>query len=479
MNLGKPLIRAWCRPGPLVSALVGSSLWLSVSAAPLQRSLPIQRPLTLQKSVLDQRPLIRQKPLSLKKSLPLLTPPPPATNLGLPAIQYGRICPELQRSLQRVIGPQSGAWSVSVIDPRGQLLADINGGVARIPASNQKLITTAYALDSLGPDFRLRTRLIRRADGVLEISGEGDPDLSLAEIQRFAMVALNQGGSRSATLPTAPIKLLIREEPRQNWWPSDWHPADRAYAYGAPITRLALTSNALNMAVMNPVSRFQRVLRQELQKQGGNAQVQLINHNKHTASAMGGEPVVLHEEDSIAMHGLLSLANTESHNFTAEVLLREAADSWDLRRASLAANRWMQTQNLPSAGLRIADGSGLSRNNRVTSRTLAALLLRMGQHPLAAYYQASMAIAGQRGTLRNLYRGTGLQGRFWGKTGTLSGVRSISGILQTKDGPRYISMLANGAGSPNWIMGQLLTSTQALSPCPSLLSAWTPPAVRG
>ena len=56
---------------------------------------------------------------------------------------------------------------------------------------------------------------------------------------------------------------------------------------------------------------------------------------------------------------LLSLANTESHNFTAEVLLRQAADQWDVRAASAAAHRWMQQQGIPVGGLRVADGSGL------------------------------------------------------------------------------------------------------------------------
>ena len=75
--------------------------------------------------------------------------------------------------------------------------------------------------------------------------------------------------------------------------------------------------------------------------------------------------------------------------------------------------------------------------------------MRMDQHPFSAYYQASMAIAGQRGTLRNLYRGSVLDGRFRGKTGTISGVRSISGYLQTADGPRYVSMISNGSVRPN------------------------------
>lgn len=415
-------------------------------------------------------PIHNSVPKAVKASIPLLTPPPPTLFRGLPRVQHGRICPELQSNLKKNIGNNLAAWSVSVLDSRGQLLADINGGVPRIPASNQKLITTAYAIDQLGTDFRLRTRLVRRPDGVLEITGEGDPDLNLAEIQHFAKVALSHVDKSNPRQNSQPIRLLIREEPKRNWWPSDWHPADRAYAYGAPITRLALTSNALNMAVSNPASRLERVLKKEVQRQGGDAQVQLVHQDQNISPSIRGESVVLHEEDSISMHGLLSLANTDSHNFTAEVLLREAADSWDVRKAAISATQWMQSQNIPIAGMRIADGSGLSRNNKLTSRTIAALLMRMGQHPFASHYQASMAIAGQRGTLRNLYRGTGLQGNFWGKTGTLRGVRSISGILQTKGGPRFISMISNGAGSPNWTIGQMLTTTQRFSPCPSVIS---------
>jgi serine-type D-Ala-D-Ala carboxypeptidase/endopeptidase (penicillin-binding protein 4) len=69
--------------------------------------------------------------------------------------------------------------------------------------------------------------------------------------------------------------------------------------------------------------------------------------------------------------------------------------------------------------------------------------------------------------LRNLYTGSTLQGRFYGKTGTLTGVRSISGVLLTADGPRYVSAIANGAGSPNTVIGQVLRSVQETNLCPS------------
>jgi D-alanyl-D-alanine carboxypeptidase/D-alanyl-D-alanine-endopeptidase (penicillin-binding protein 4) len=368
-----------------------------------------------------------------------------------------------------------------VVDDRGQLLADLNGGLARIPASNQKLVSTAFALDRLGPDFRLRTQLLRHPNGSLELVGEGDPDLSIAEVQRIAMVALGQGGSRRASASTAPISLVVREEPRQRWWPSDWHPSDRSYAYGAPITRLALTSNALQMAVMNPAARLQRVLDLAIRRQGGQVQLELMDHDRVVVATSTSRniqdsillnsavqnSVVLHSEESAPMHALLSLANTESHNFTAEVLMREAANSWELGRASLITTRWLQSQGVPMSGVRIRDGSGLSRGNRLTSRAISTLLWRMAQHPLGSYYQASMAIAGQRGTLRNRFRTPSLYGRFWGKTGTLSGVKSISGVLETQNGPRYVSMISNGVYAPNAVMEDVLLANQRVSQCPS------------
>ena len=394
-----------------------------------------------------------------------LRPPPSTQRQGLPAHQGRPICPSLQRAIEAAVGSSAAPWSISVLDQRGQLLADLNGWLPRIPASNQKLISTAFALDRLGPDFRLRTRLLRHQDGRLELVGEGDPDLTITELQGLARVALGDHQGTPSAQPEQPVKLMLREQPRQHWWPSDWPADDRSYAYGAPITRLALTSNALHMAVLDPALRLRRVLQSTARQSG--KELSLVMVNAETAEPR--HAVVLHNEESAPMHGLLSLANTESHNFTAEVLLREAAGSWNLDQAALATTRWLQAQGVPLRGLRVRDGSGLSRGNRVTSRTLAGLLLRMAQHPLAAYYQASMAISGRRGTLRRYWRGSSLQGRFWGKTGTLRGVRAISGILETDAGPRYVSMIANGAVDPSFVMGQILRETRRLSRCPS----WT------
>ena len=393
-----------------------------------------------------------------RSTLANLPPPPPA--IGLPSLQGQLSCPGLQQRVQTSLSGASGSWSVTVADARGRLLADYNGTVPRVPASNQKLVSTAFALDRLGPDYRLSTRLWQLPDGNLRLTGEGDPDLALPQLQRFAMLALGSGGSTGT--PGAAVRLELAEEPSQEWWPSGWHPGDRAYAYGAPITRLAVTSNAIHDAVPNPPSRLQALLQRSMEQQGGRAQLAMVS----SRTPMPADAVLLHEELSAPMHNLLSLANSESHNFTAEVLMRQAAESWDLRQAQVRTNQWLQAQALPMQGVQIADGSGLDRSNRLTSRFLTALLLRMDQHPYGRNYLASMAVAGQRGTLRNLYNGTSLQGQFYGKTGTLTGVRSISGVLLTSDGPRYVSAIGIGAGNPNTVIGQVLRSVQDTSLCP-------------
>ena len=384
--------------------------------------------------------------------------PPP---IGLPQLQSQLSCPALQQRLLATVGGQASLWSITIADSQGRLLADLNGSRPRIPASNQKLVSTAYALDRLGTDYRLSTQLWRLSDGSFRLTGEGDPDLALPQLQRFAKLALGSGGG-SGQLPSL-LKLQIAEEPRQAWWPQGWHPDDRYYAYGAPITRLAITSNAIHEAVMNPPSRLQNLLQKTMQQQGAKVQVSLIS----ARAPLPGDAILMHQENSAPMHNLLSLANTESHNFTAEVLLRQGAGSWDLGQAIQRQTLWLTEQGLPMQGVRGADGSGLDRANRLTSRFLAALLLRMDQHPYGRAYLASMAVAGQRGTLRNLYVGSPLQGKFYGKTGTITGVRAISGVLVTNDGPRYVSAISNGASSPNRTIGLVLREAQNTRLCAS------------
>jgi D-alanyl-D-alanine carboxypeptidase/D-alanyl-D-alanine-endopeptidase (penicillin-binding protein 4) len=395
-----------------------------------------------------------------RRLVPVMPLPPLTPALGVPTLGGEPSCPALQQRLAAQLAGEREVWSVSIADASGRLLADVNGTRPRVPASNQKLVSSAFALDRLGPDFRLNTQLWRLADGTLRLTGEGDPDLALPQLQRFTQIALRTDGSSGQG--GAVVRLQVAEVPQQSWWPQGWHYADRAQWYGAPITRLAVTSNAIDDAVSNPVSRLQALMRRTASQQGGDIQMQVVPADQ----PLPADAVLVHEEPSTSMQGLLSLANTDSHNFTAEVLLRSGAGTWDLAEAVRRETVWLSQQGLPMEGVRVADGSGLDRANRLTSRFLTALLLRMDQHPYGRAYVASMAIAGRRGTLKNLFVGTPLAGKVYAKTGTLTGVRSISGLLVTDMGPRYFSAISNGASAPNATIGRVLSDARNLALCP-------------
>ncbi|MEB3275576.1 MAG: D-alanyl-D-alanine carboxypeptidase, partial [Cyanobacteriota bacterium] len=245
----------------------------------MRRSLgPLLLPLTLASGPViaagGSHPALPTPGLAVAQT-PLVSLPGAPPPIGLPLLQSQVSCPALQQRIAALAGGEASVWSITVADPSGRLLADLNGLVPRIPASNQKLISTAYALDQLGPDYRLRSQLWRLGDGSFRLTGEGDPDLALPQLQRFAKLALGSGGG-SGSAGTV-VRLQIAEEPQQSWWPAGWSPDDRYTAYGAPITRLAVTSNAIHEAVMNPPSRLQTLLQRTAAQQGGRVQVSLVS----------------------------------------------------------------------------------------------------------------------------------------------------------------------------------------------------------
>ncbi|TGE10469.1 D-alanyl-D-alanine carboxypeptidase/D-alanyl-D-alanine-endopeptidase [Hymenobacter fodinae] len=125
-----------------------------------------------------------------------------------------------------------------------------------------------------------------------------------------------------------------------------------------------------------------------------------------------------------------------SDNFLAEQLLLMCASS--LSNDSLSTKRVIRAmqanylRTLPDAPQWV-DGSGLSRLNLVTPRTLVALLLKLHQEVPEARLFDLLATGGGQGTLRRVYRDPRTPW-LWGKTGTLSNNHNLCGYLRTKSG---------------------------------------------
>ncbi len=377
---------------------------------------------------------------------------------ALPQRNERKICDSLQSRIKNILSNLNGLWSITILNSSGQVIADINGSVPRIPASNLKLLSTAYALDKLGPGYKLDTTLFVRNDGVYELYGNGDPDFNVKSINDIINYSISNQESQGRQ---SNLKFILYEEPQSIWWPSNWLSEDKLESYGAPITRLAITSNSFNKAIINPVRELSSFLIQSSNTNGYNSSVTSVE--PHYFSRRRSK--VIKKFSSAPLYALLSLANSESHNFTSEVLLRKASNSWSNNIAVKHLISWLKKNKIPIEGFSISDGSGLSPKNRLTTFGITRLLYRMNIHRFSEVYKSSFSVLGIRGTLSNSYKNADLVGRFIGKSGTLTGVKSLSGIVKFKDDQRYISILSNNAISPDQHILNILKESSKFNQC--------------
>jgi D-alanyl-D-alanine carboxypeptidase/D-alanyl-D-alanine-endopeptidase (penicillin-binding protein 4) len=110
--------------------------------------------------------------------------------------------------------------------------------------------------------------------------------------------------------------------------------------------------------------------------------------------------------------------------------------------------RELGERGVPLAGVRIADGSGLSLDNRMTARALVALLISAWSDPkVSGSFYNSLPIAGVNGTLRDRMTRRPAYGRVRAKTGTTAAASALSGYV----GTRYVfAVLQNGNPVPYW-----------------------------
>jgi D-alanyl-D-alanine carboxypeptidase/D-alanyl-D-alanine-endopeptidase (penicillin-binding protein 4) len=146
--------------------------------------------------------------------------------------------------------------------------------------------------------------------------------------------------------------------------------------------------------------------------------------------------------------GCLEGINAESRNGVADQVFLSLghAVSGEGTRAggARAVGAALERLGLPAASVHQVDGSGLSRDDRVTARALCALLERvLGAGPASArLFRDSLAVMGQKGTLEERLRGTAAEGHVFAKTGWIAGVSALSGYAEPAHGPaRVFSIL--------------------------------------
>jgi serine-type D-Ala-D-Ala carboxypeptidase/endopeptidase (penicillin-binding protein 4) len=145
--------------------------------------------------------------------------------------------------------------------------------------------------------------------------------------------------------------------------------------------------------------------------------------------------------------------NKFSNNVMARHLLLQIAAEKQKQMARVEDGRQIIAQFLSARGvsmpeLVLENGSGLSRVERISAKSLAALLIHAASTPVAQLYQESMPIVGIDGTMARRLMDHPIAGNAWVKTGSLNQVSSIAGYVTARSGKRYaIALIANGPGS--------------------------------
>ncbi len=124
-------------------------------------------------------------------------------------------------------------------------------------------------------------------------------------------------------------------------------------------------------------------------------------------------------------------------------------------KARAVIRRWLDTKNLPMPELAMENGSGLSRIERISARSMGEMLLAAFRSAVMPELIASLPVVAVDGTMRKRLAQAQVAGQAHIKGGTLTGVRAIAGYVLDAHGRRMVVVfIVNHANAPNALAAQ-------------------------
>lgn len=339
---------------------------------------------------------------------------------------------------------QTGAVAVDL--RTGATVFAHNARVSLLPASTEKLPVSLAALAVLGPRFRFRTEVVglgqRRGRvwrGSLWLVGYGDPTLAVPDLDRLARSFAATGIRR---IEGRVFGDDFRYDARRDvigWKPSYLGLESR------PISALSVAKVPLTGPHGSAITAA-RAYVDALERRG------IEVTGRAGARRAPADAFSIAFDLSERLSTLLQRVNGDSDNYAAEMLLKElgatASEQGSSAAGARVVRRTLRDLGVPLAGVRLADGSGLSRFDRLTAEALVAMLRVGAADPaISAPFIASLAVAGVSGTLEQRLDSRPTRGRVRAKTGTTRRASAFAGFV----GRRYVfAILQNGSPVPYW-----------------------------
>ena len=330
----------------------------------------------------------------------------------------------------------------------GTVLFQQNGNRPLAPASNEKLPLSYAALARLGPAFRIETDVLGEGEqdgtqwtGTLALKGNGDPTLSRADLGVLA-AQVKDLGIRSVTGGvTGDESAYDTRRIVAGWKPSFF--IDES----PPLSALVVDRARVGRVVTRtPALAAATAFRDALRKAG------IAVDGPVRTGPVADWSELLASVTSPTLAAMVRFMDRESDNFTAEMLLKQLGLA-EVDRGTSAAGASVVMKTLagagvPMTGVRVVDGSGLSRLDRLTANALGSLLEIAWADPVVRpALLAALPVAGVNGTLQHRLRKPPARGRVLAKTGTTNDASSLSGYVSD----RYVfAVVQNGHPLSYW-----------------------------
>jgi D-alanyl-D-alanine carboxypeptidase/D-alanyl-D-alanine-endopeptidase (penicillin-binding protein 4) len=385
---------------------------------------------------------VTRRRLALFVGLASLVVPVAATAQGTP-LQL-----RLERALRvpHVAPARSAAIAVDLAS--GQLLYTQNPALPLAPASNEKLPLTYALLASLGSSYRIETDVLGEGQldgttftGTLVLRGGGDPTLSTGGLRSLAAQVRDYGIRRVVGSIVGDESYFDTRRMVAGWKPSFYieesPPLSALVVDRARVGRYVTGSPALVAATV-----FRTALRTAGVTVDGPVKL----------GRVGDFSIPIAEVQSPPLGSIIRFMDRESDNFTAEMLLKELgavdSDHGTSANGATAVTQALSEAGVPLTGVRIVDGSGLSRLDRLTANAVAGTLKAAWADPtIRPAFVAALPVAGVNGTLEDRLRRPPARGRVLAKTGTTDVASALSGYV----GTRFVfTVLQNGNPLSYW-----------------------------
>ncbi len=190
----------------------------------------------------------------------------------------------------------------------------------------------------------------------------------------------------------------------------------------------------IRLNVNNPVRYTAETFRALLDEIG----VKIDGPTEIVSTPVAGKKLYENWSESLSL--ILKVLNTYSNNFTAEQIIKTiAAERFGTPGSHAEGLRLMKDflriSKVNTQGLILADGSGLSRNNRMTTQAVTDLLTKMfSRFDLGPDFMAALRVMGANGVLSKRLAKSPARGKIRAKTGTLRGVSTLAGYVESVGG---------------------------------------------